>query len=351
MDFNLAEQQTLLFEAARTLLDETCTLPQLRQLLDKGEAIDPARWQALAENGLSAVLLPESAGGMGLAAQDFIEIARHCGHVALPEPLIEHAAIAAPLLAAIAPDHPLLAQAARGEAVLAIGHPCNPFINHADSASALLLHHQGEVHLLQPSDVQLTYQPGIDPFRRLFRVVWTPTQASKLADSGAGQGAWQAAFDHGALFTAAQCLGLAQRCVDLSVAYAKERTQFGKPIGSYQALKHHLASAQVKIEFARPVVHAAAAQCAQHDVYSRARISHAKLAAAEAADFAARQALQVHGAMGYSWEVDVHLFLKRALALHAAWGTADIHYQRIHTRITSAPIGAEHTFASEDDHA
>jgi len=345
MDFNFSEQHTLLMDAARALLDDTCPLERLRALMDQGEAIDPARWQALAENGLTAVMLPESAGGLGLDAQDFVQIAQHCGYVGLPEPLLEHAGVAAPLLAACNPVHPLLEQAAAGQGRLAIGHRVNPFVAHADTATALLLAHQNEVHLVSPGQVKLTAQSSIDPFRRLSRVDWTPDPSTCI--SADAQTHWDCALDRGALFTAAQSLGLAQRCIDLAVAYARERKQFGKPIGSYQAVKHHLASAQVKIEFARPVVYAAAAQCERHDIYSRARISHAKLAAAEAADFAARQALQIHGAMGYSWEVDVHVFLKRALALQFAWGTPEFHYQRIHARVTGAPLGADQTFASE----
>jgi len=348
MDFNFSEQQTMLRDAARALLEDVGSLERLRHGMDQGQAIDPARWLAIAENGLTAVLLPESAGGLGLSAQDFVQIAEICGRVALPEPLVEHAGVAAPLLAACAPDHPLLAQAASGQAILLAGHLLNPFINHAGMATALLLPHHGEVHLVMPDQVQLTLQPGIDPLRCLSRVDWTPQASTRIVASAHGQGLWEAALDRGALFTAAQCLGLAQRCVDLAVAYAKERQQFGKPVGSYQAVKHHLANTQVKIEFARPVVHAAAVQCEHHDLSSRARISHAKLVTAEAADFAARQALQVHGAMGYSWEVDVHIFLKRALALQFAWGTPEFHYNRVHARVDGAPLGAGYTFAIED---
>jgi len=346
MDFTFSEQQTMLAEAAQTLLDDTCPLSRLRELMDRGEVIAPERWRALADNGLTAVLLPESAGGLGLAAQDFVQIAERCGYVALPEPLIEHAGIAAPLLAACDVTPALLEQAAAGRAMLAVAHRVNPFVANADTASALLLAHQDEVHLVTPEQITLNAQPSIDPFRRLFRVDWTPTSATRIADSLQGQAYWDAAFDRGALFTAAQCLGVAQRCVDLAVAYAKERTQFGKPIGSYQALKHHLASAQVKIEFARPVLYAAATQCEQGGLHSRARISQAKIVAAQAADFAARQALQVHGAMGYSWEVDIHIFLKRALALQFAWGTPTLHYNRVYARVNDAPLGAEYTFTT-----
>jgi alkylation response protein AidB-like acyl-CoA dehydrogenase len=106
----------------------------------------------------------------------------------------------------------------------------------------------------------------------------------------------------------------------------------------------------VKIEFAKPVVYAAAAQIGARSAHSAARVSHAKLVAAEAADLGARNAIQVHGAMGYSWEVHVHFFLKRALALTYAWGEPAFHRARIEARLAAGQLGPEHTFAQEDAH-
>ena len=158
---------------------------------------------------------------------------------------------------------------------------------------------------------------------------------------------WVDTADRGALLAAAQLIGLGQRCIDLAVAYAKDRTQFGKPIGSTQAVKHLISSAQVKIEFARPVVQAAAAELTLGTLRSRARVAHAKIAAGEAADLAARTSVQVHGAMGMTWEVDLHFFLKRAFALRHAWGTAADHRTTVIQRITTLPTGPETTFAAE----
>jgi hypothetical protein len=295
------------------------------------------------ETGLTLVLLPESAGGIGLAETDFALIAQEAGYVALPEPLVESAGVAAPMLAALAPDHPLLADPM---ASIAIAHPINPFVAHADSAAAILLEKDGEVWLATPDQVTLTPQASIDPFRRLFSVAWDPANATPL---GANGGDWDLALDRAALFNAAMGIGLAQRAVDLAVDYAKDRQQFGKPIGSYQAVKHHLASAQVAIEFAKPVVAAAAAEIGHRDIQARARVSHAKLVALEAADKAARASIQVHGAMGYSWEVDVHLFLKRALALTQSWGTPQFHRAALARRIFTQPMGPDQTFARETD--
>jgi len=337
MDFSFSEEQLMIAETARKLFADTCASAQLRTMLTNGEARDAARWANIFETGLTATLLPEDTGGLGLAELDFVLVAEAAGYAALPEPLVESAGVAAPLLAAIDPAHELLAAPANS---LAIGHPINPFVADADTAAALLLQHNGATYLARPDQVKLTRQPSTDPFRRLFSVDWTPD--TPIATD---PGPWDDALDRGALFAAAQCVGVAQKAIDLAVDYAKTREQFGKPIGSYQAVKHLIANAQVKVEFARPVIHAAAAVLPQRDAFSRARISHAKLVAGEAADLATRTALQVHGAMGYSWEVDVHFLLKRALALGAAWGGPAFHRGRVLARMAQQPLGPEYTFA------
>ena len=342
MDFTLSDEQLMFAETARTLFADTCTPDHWRKMMEQGQVREDARWSAIVETGLTLVLLPEDLGGLGLAEPDFALIAQEAGYVALPEPLVESAGVAAPLLAQLAPDHHALADP---EATIAISHPLNPFVANADTAGAILLERDGKAFVATPNQVKLTAEPSIDPFRRLFRVEWNEGDVTALGDAD-----WDLAIDRAALFSAAMGLGLAQRSVDLAVAYAKERQQFGKPIGSYQAVKHHLASAQVAIEFAKPVVTAAAAEIDARDAQSRARVSHAKLVALEAADKAARASIQVHGAMGYSWEVDVHLFLKRALALTQTWGTPAYHRARIAQRIFTQPMGPDQTFGRASAH-
>jgi alkylation response protein AidB-like acyl-CoA dehydrogenase len=320
------------------MLVESCTPADLRRLLASGEALDMPRWQTIVEMGLLGICAPEEKGGLGLGLIDLVGIAEAAGHVALPEPLVEMAGIAVPLLASL-DDKGWLARVLAGE-IVAIGHPANPFVTEADSATAFLLGHGDDLYLVERNAVTLTRAESIDPFRRLFRVDWSPSPATHI-------GTWGDTAERGAVLAAAQMLGLGQRCIDMAVAYAKDRHQFGKPIGSYQAVKHLLATAQVKIEFARPVVHAAAAELPLGNVAAKARAAHAKLAAAEAADLAARTAVQVHGAMGMTWEVDVHFFLKRALALKTAWGTPAAHTATVIERMTAKPTGPAFTFASE----
>jgi len=347
MDFRFTEEQTMMAGVVRDLLEAECQASALRRLMESGRAHDDGRWSKIVELGLLGALVPELVGGLGLSERDLVLIAEQCGYFGLPEPLLDNAGIALPLLAAL-PDVPRAAQALemalKGEITIAIGHPANPFVLDADRAGAILLPVDGALHLIDRADARLTAQPSVDPFRELFKVEAGTSSATLIADKEAAGPLLAAALNRGALFAAAQLLGLAQRNNDLAVAYAKERTQFGKPIGSYQAIKHHLATVQVKIEFARPVVHAAAAMSPEGGLHEEARISHAKLAASEAADLSARTAVQVHGAMGYSWEVDVHFFLKRGLALANAWGTPHYHRERAAARVFGVPVGPEHTF-------
>ncbi|MBB6465249.1 alkylation response protein AidB-like acyl-CoA dehydrogenase [Aminobacter lissarensis] len=354
MDFRFSEEQTMTADVVRELLADACQPADLRRLMGEGAARDEARWAKIVQMGLAGALVPEDKGGLGLSAIDFVQIAEVCGYAGLPEPLVENAGVALPLLAAFASNDraaALLERALAGEVTVSVAHPANPFVADADTAEAVLVVRNGAVHLVEAAKARIVAQPSVDPFRRLFTVAFEPSAETLIAEANEADAALAAALDRGALFAAAQMQGIAQRCVDLGVAYAKERQQFGKPIGSYQAVKHHLATAQVKIEFARPVLHAAAAQLEQGDIYSRARISQAKLACTDASDVAARTSIQVHGAMGYSWEVDVHFFLKRGIALTNWWGGPAFHRERVEARVFARPLGPEHTFAREAENA
>ena len=129
--------------------------------------------------------------------------------------------------------------------------------------------------------------------------------------------------------TGAVLVGVADRLVTMAAQYAEDRMQFGKPIGSFQAVKHHLADALVRVEFARPVVYRAAWSLSEGEPDARLHASMAKALASDAAALAARTALQVHGAIGYTWEHDLHLWMKRAWSLAADWGDAAAHRARV----------------------
>ena len=170
--------------------------------------------------------------------------------------------------------------------------------------------------------------------------------ATRVAAAAEGKALWAGALNRASIAIAAQLLGLAQRMLDLGIDYAAQRKQFGKPIGSFQAVKHHLADVAVRIEFAKPVVFRAAYALQREQPRHAVHVSHAKVAAAEAALLSARKSIQVHGAMGYTWEADLQMYMKRAWSLDTAWGDRAYHKARIAQFILAegAALGPGETF-------
>ena len=182
-----------------------------------------------------------------------------------------------------------------------------------------------ELHLVEAASVTVDPVATLDPTRRLGFPRWTPTPATRILSGPGATAAIGRTADRAAVATAAELLGLTDRMITIAAEYAKERHQFGRPIGSFQAVKHLLAGAQVRLEFARPAVYAAAWALDQATPEASRAASVAKACASDAATEAARVSLQVHGAIGYTWECDLQLFLKRAWALAEAWGSASDH--------------------------
>ena len=146
--------------------------------------------------------------------------------------------------------------------------------------------------------------------------------------------------------TAAFLIGLSQKMIDLSSAYALDRTQFGKPIGSFQAVKHMLADVAVAIEFARPAVYRAAYSLADNNPKSALHCAHAKYMSSRAAELACKNSIQVHGAMGYTWEMDLHIFMRKAWSFMACWGNEDKQQDIIFNTLKSSKdeLGVLYTF-------
>ena len=351
MDFSFSRDQLLFQDNVRSFLINEVTPERLRELWHTDSGRSDALWAQLVELGLTALTVPEAYGGMGMDPLDFVLLAQECGYAGLPEPLVDTLLIGVPLLVGLGEHHGALkeywlAGVAEGSVRLAVAEPGNPLVSDAHVANLLLLAHGDEVHALKPEDVTLIRNESVDPSRQLFEVQWTPSAATCVAGAEEGKALWAAAFNRGALGTAAQLLGLAKRMVDLAVDYTFERKQFGKPVGSFQAVKHLMANVAVQIEFAKGPLYRAAYALA-HDLPGQAvQVSHAKLATSEAALLAARNAIQAHGAMGYTWEVDLQMFMKRAWALDKVWGDRGLHKARVREALFDGetPLGAGHTF-------
>ncbi|MGB0501604.1 MAG: acyl-CoA dehydrogenase family protein, partial [Acidimicrobiales bacterium] len=248
-----------------------------------------------------------------------VRILEEAGYAGVPEPLVEHVAVAVPALAEA--GHAALEAAIAGDSTITLNLSGEVIVGAAADA---VVHRNGDtLHLV--TEWQADAATSIDQSRRL-GVLTDITAADPL--DGADP---DLAFDRAALGTAAQCIGVARRLLEATVEYVGERHQFGKPVGSYQAVKHHLANVKIALDFAAPLVYRAAWSVAHdNDPVTRGRdVSMAKAQASEAVDLAARQALQCHGAIGYTFEYDLQLWLKRAWTLAAAHGDVRFHRDRV----------------------
>ncbi len=335
MRFSFDDDQREFQGVLREFLARECTPAQVRALWadDTGRSIE--RWQRLAELGAVGLTVPEDAGGMGLDLVALMLPLEEAGRAALPEPLGMVAAVAVPLLVELGQGGDWLERVAAGEAIVAAGLDGGPVAD-AHVADLLLLARGDELHALDPVGLALERCASVDPSRRLFRVEWAPSRGSRIVAGAAAHAALAAARDRAAVATAAELLGVGARLIDMAVEHARDRRQFGRPIGAFQAVKHLLADALVGLAFAGPVVYRAAASLADGAPDATRDAAMAKALAADAAVAAARTALQVHGALGYTWEHDLSIWFKRAHALALAGGDA----RRQRERVAEAVLGA-----------
>jgi hypothetical protein len=304
MEFAFSEDQLAFRDAVRDLLAGTCPPEAVRTAWDADDPWDGDRWDALVEMGVVGLTVPEADGGLGLTEVDLVLLLEEAGRAALPEPLMESA-----LLARDVPGG--------GSAKVAAAPADATHVAGAASADVVVV---GSTVYPAPTGVQP--QPSVDRARRLVRSV-DVTAAEPLATFDRDP------FERMAFGTAATLVGVARRLVEVTVDYAKERQQFGQPIGGFQAVKHHLASAHLAVEFAAPAVYRAAWSLGTDQSTVARDVSMAKAMAGDAAEQAARVALQVHGAIGYTFESDLHLWMKRVWALSPAWGDAAWHRRRV----------------------
>ena len=349
MDFTFDDQQLEFRDAIRKFLMLEAAPEMLREIWETKSGRSTGLRAKLADQGLTALSVPEAHGGIAQGDLDWVLIQQELGYYAIPDSLTDTAYLAVYLLNNL-PDAKLgktwLPKIAAGKARIALSHPTNPFIADAENADLILLWHKDEVHALKPDKDHLRLNPSIDMSRRLYKLDWTPSDISRVCGAEQGRVLWEGVLNRAAMALSAQLLGLAQRMLDLGIDYSAQRKQFGKPIGSFQAVKHHMADVAVKIEFAKPVLFNAAYSLAHNKPLAAVHCSHARLAAGEAALLAARKSMQVHGAMGYTWEADLQMFMKRAWALEATWGDRAFHKKRIeqHILATGSALGPAATF-------
>lgn len=314
MRFLLDDEQR---EFARTLdaLLGAADVPAVARAWAAGDpAAGRALWRRVADTGLFALAVPERFDGVG---EHPVELALACeqlGRHAVPGPYVESLAAAA--LCAELAGKDLLARLLTGEAVATLGVPgSGAHLVDADAADAVLVVEEDR----SSGAWRVRVAPGHGPVRAGLDAARRHAAALPGGEVLAEGDAVRAATGHAAalarLATAAQAVGVGRALLDRTVRYVKQRSQFGTPIGAFQVVKHRLADTLIALEFARPLVLGAAVTMRPAD------LAAAKAAAGEAAYTAARTALQLHGAIGYTAEFDLSLWLTKARALRGAWGT------------------------------
>jgi alkylation response protein AidB-like acyl-CoA dehydrogenase len=317
MDFELTDDQVSLQEGVRAFLDGRFPLDAVRGIEAAGH-LDRGRWQELGETGVFSIMLPESAGGLELGVSEATLVFEELGRALVPGPLV------ATSLAA-----PWIDGAATGETIVGRFEPGTPvsMIEHPADVDALFTLAPDGVRRLDPAAISTTpVERPVDALTPLAIVVGDVPAGDLIADAAAAERARLV----GTVLTSALQLGLALRATELATEYAKEREQFGRMIGSFQAVKHLCADMLVRAEVARAAVYAAAVALDDRSDDDPVRAAAAaKILAGDAAIANGKSGIQVHGGIGFTWEVDAQRFWKRASVLDTHFGNSDEHAEAV----------------------
>ena len=360
-DLLYSQAEEDLRSAVRSVLDGRSDWPAVLARTETSETYDTALWQVLAaEVGCSGLLIPESPGGAGASYREAAVMAEEAGRAVAPVPYLGSAVVAT-AAALEAGDAELLSGLAAGTVTAALAvpfairpgpglpggvrvvapQPGDPAgqarltgtvsgVADALPASVLLVPADGVPAGLYAVDttapgVSLSPVVSLDQTRQLADLALDSVPARVVASGPAAADAVAGALTAGAAILAAEQLGLAERCLELTVGYLKERYQFARPVGSFQALKHRLADLWVAISQARAAARYAAACLADGDPDTPVAVALAKAACGDTATLAAQECVQLHGGIGFTWEHPAHLYLKRAKSTSIGFGTPDCY--------------------------
>jgi alkylation response protein AidB-like acyl-CoA dehydrogenase len=362
VDLLYTETETELRAAVRGLLDDRAAWRDVLARTETGQTYDDKLWHTLAaEVGCAGLLIPERLGGAGASYREAAVVAEELGRSVAPVPFLGSAVIATTALLAVGEDE-LLTQLASGAvtAALAVPFAAGPR-NRPETTVRLGPARTGDApgtHRLTgaisgladalPADVLLVPADGVpyslyavpvsergvgkrpqvslDMTRQLCEIELDGVAARRVAGGRAAEDAVAAALLAGAGILASEQFGLAQQCLDTTVAYVKERHQFARPVGGFQAIKHRLADEWVAVTQARAAArYAAGCLAAGFGPETTLAVALAKAACSDTSLKAAQEMIQLHGGIGFTWEHPAHLYLKRAKADSIGLGTADAH--------------------------
>jgi alkylation response protein AidB-like acyl-CoA dehydrogenase len=341
MQFAFTPEQAMIADVAGQFFADMATSERTRAAM-AGDGIDRDLWRAFADDvALAGVALPEANGGAGLGLVEMAIIVEAAGRHVAALPLLSSLGLAAPAILAAGSEEQRarwLPPIGRGEIIAAVAEleqstiaggrisGIAPRVAHGASADLIVAVAEDQFWLVKRSDaVTIAVQTSMDQTRPLARLTFDEAEADPIAESAA---ALSTLRRWGWTLIAADALGGAQTCLDRTAAYALERSQFGRPIGTFQAVKHALADVAVEVEQARSAVYWAAAE--HEDSPDAMLAAHAaKAVACQAYSNAAAAMIQLHGGIGFTWEHDAHLFFKRARANRNWMGTPEWHLDQV----------------------
>jgi alkylation response protein AidB-like acyl-CoA dehydrogenase len=369
MKFQLTDEQRALQDAVRSYLRDKFGPQQVRDLYESPESdgVPAGLWQAVGEQGWLAVLVPEEHDGIGLGLLDAAVIARAFGAGTVPGPWLGTVLVgeAVRLAGSDAQQKALLPRLAAGEvkgavALLKSGSLATPpatasggtlsgdlgLVEYAGVADTLVVAAQDGLYVVDPADATVTAHEALDRTVRLSTVVLDGAPAEKLQNSSPE--ILQELLDRAAVLVANDLVGIARKALSDTVEYDKTRVQFGKPVGSFQAIKHDLADIHLGVTMAE---HAATYAAHAFDVDAADKQLAASIAKTKAGDMASASTgamIQYHGGIGYTWEHDSHFYLKRAKRLEYQYGDASQHRERIAKLALDTPAPHGHAPAGSE---
>jgi alkylation response protein AidB-like acyl-CoA dehydrogenase len=352
MQFGLSESQQILKDTARKFFAGEIPITAVRKAMETETAYDAALWTRLAEQGFTGIIAPEEYGGLGLGKVELILLMEEAGYALLPGPFFSTVALAGAVIDACAlPEQKknYLSRIAAGQArstvafveaagswdpaslqIASVGNKLTGtklFVTDAAVADIIIVVARDGVFAVESNAAGIRIEPmkGMDLARKIYSVEFRNTPTEKLGDSACLADALNVA-------TAALCaemVGGMQRALELTVAYAKTRKQFGKPIGIFQAVQHLCADMYLETESSRSVTYYAAWALEENTPDAATSVSVAKMYSSDAARNVGNRGIQVHGGMGFTWENDLHLYYRRAKASETMLGDSIFHRERI----------------------
>jgi alkylation response protein AidB-like acyl-CoA dehydrogenase len=352
MQFGLSESQQILKDTARKFFAGECPITTVRKLMENGTAYDAALWAKLAEQGFTGIIVPEEYGGMGLGKIELILLMEEAGYALLPGPFFSTIAFAASVIDALGTTgqkKKYLERIAAGQARATVAlleesgswdisalrlstsgdklSGTKLFVTDAAIADFMVVAAQNGIFVVEANapGLRIDLMKGMDLMRKIYSVEFKNTPAEKLG----GSGSLGRALDVATAALCAEMVGGMQRVLEMTVAYAKTRKQFGKPIGIFQAVQHHCADMYLETESSRSATYYAAWALEENAPDAATAVSVAKMYASDASRDVGNRGIQVHGGMGFTWENDLHLYYRRAKASETMLGDATFHRERI----------------------